>query len=76
MQGILAIDPINAEATAWMGIEIDKRFGQLINYLVFSHSHTNRSAIRAKLPVYAAPGPRPESELKPKSPSREPTFAL
>ncbi len=30
----------------------------------------------SKLPVSAAPGPRLESGLKPKSPSREPTFAL
>ncbi len=32
--------------------------------------------VGSKLPVNAAPGPRPESGLKPKSPSRESTFAL
>ncbi len=32
--------------------------------------------VGSKLPVNAAPSPRPESGLKPKSPSRESTFAL
>ena len=43
-EGVIATDPINAEAAAWLEAEIDKRFGQPIRYLVYSHDHADHSA--------------------------------
>jgi glyoxylase-like metal-dependent hydrolase (beta-lactamase superfamily II) len=43
-EGVIATDPINAEAAAWLEAEIDKRFGVPIKYLVLSHDHADHSA--------------------------------
>ena len=43
-EGVIATDPINAEAAAWLEAEIDRRFGQQIRYLVYSHDHADHSA--------------------------------
>ena len=43
-EGVIATDPINAEAAAWLEAEIDKRFGRPIRYLVLSHDHADHSS--------------------------------
>ena len=42
--GVIATDPINAEAAAWLEKEIRNRFNQEIKYLVLSHDHRDHSA--------------------------------
>ena len=42
--GVIATDPINAEAATWLGAEIDKRFARTIKYLVLSHDHADHSS--------------------------------
>lgn len=37
--GVIATDPINADAAAWLENEIRTRFNQEIRYLVYSHDH-------------------------------------
>ncbi len=37
--GVIATDPINAEAATWLKEEIKTRFGQPIRYVVYSHDH-------------------------------------
>jgi len=37
--GVIATDPINAEAAAWLKAEIASRFNQPIRYVVYSHDH-------------------------------------
>ena len=37
--GIIATDPINAEAAAWLKAELASRFGQPVRYLIYSHDH-------------------------------------
>jgi glyoxylase-like metal-dependent hydrolase (beta-lactamase superfamily II) len=40
--GIIATDPINAEAAAWLKSELGTRFpGKPVKYLVYSHSHAD-----------------------------------
>lgn len=43
-KGVIATDPINAEAATWLEAEIDKRFAQPIKYLVLSHDHADHSS--------------------------------
>jgi glyoxylase-like metal-dependent hydrolase (beta-lactamase superfamily II) len=43
-EGVIATDPINAEAAQWLEDEIRQRFGQEIRYLVLSHDHADHSA--------------------------------
>ena len=43
-EGVIATDPINAEAAAWPEAEIRQRFGQEIRYLILSHDHVDHSA--------------------------------
>ena len=43
-EGVIATDPINAEAATWLEAEIDKRFAQPIKYLVLSHDHADHSS--------------------------------
>lgn len=38
-EGVIATDPINAEAAAWLKAEIKRRFNQPVKYLVYSHEH-------------------------------------
>ena len=39
--GVLATDPINADAAGWLKAEIAKRFNQPLKYLVYSHDHAD-----------------------------------
>jgi glyoxylase-like metal-dependent hydrolase (beta-lactamase superfamily II) len=43
-EGVIATDPINAEAAAWLEAEIAQRFGQEVKYLIYSHDHADHSA--------------------------------
>ena len=38
-QGVIATDPINAEAAQWLKDEIKERFNQPIKYVIYSHHH-------------------------------------
>jgi glyoxylase-like metal-dependent hydrolase (beta-lactamase superfamily II) len=40
-EGIIATDPINAEAARWLKTELDKRFGQPVKYVIYSHHHAD-----------------------------------
>lgn len=42
--GVIATDPINAEAATWLENEIGERFGQEIRYVVYSHDHADHIA--------------------------------
>lgn len=42
--GIIATDPINAEAAQWLKAELHKRFSQPIKYLIYSHDHADHIA--------------------------------
>jgi glyoxylase-like metal-dependent hydrolase (beta-lactamase superfamily II) len=42
--GIIATDPINADAARWLKAELKKRFNQPIRYLVYSHDHRDHIA--------------------------------
>tara|TARA_R110002073_G_scaffold4833_2_gene30796 strand:- start:192 stop:986 length:795 start_codon:yes stop_codon:yes gene_type:complete len=39
--GILLTDPLNAEAAAWLKIELQKRFNVPVKYVVYSHNHSD-----------------------------------
>jgi glyoxylase-like metal-dependent hydrolase (beta-lactamase superfamily II) len=39
--GVIATDPINADAARWLKAEIAQRFNQPIRYLVYSHDHAD-----------------------------------
>ncbi len=41
--GVIATDPINADAATWLKAEIAKRFGQPIKYVIYSHDHADHS---------------------------------
>lgn len=43
-EGVIATDPINAEAAAWLKDEIAERFDQPIKYVVYSHDHADHIA--------------------------------
>lgn len=38
-KGVIATDPINAEAAAWLKAELKRRFNQPVRYLIYSHDH-------------------------------------
>jgi glyoxylase-like metal-dependent hydrolase (beta-lactamase superfamily II) len=42
--GVIATDPINADAAAWLKAEVAKRFGQPIKYVIYSHDHADHSS--------------------------------
>ncbi len=42
--GVIATDPINAEAARWLKAEIARRFNQPVRYLVYSHDHADHIA--------------------------------
>jgi glyoxylase-like metal-dependent hydrolase (beta-lactamase superfamily II) len=42
--GVIATDPINADAARWLRAEITQRFNQPIRYLVYSHDHADHIA--------------------------------
>jgi glyoxylase-like metal-dependent hydrolase (beta-lactamase superfamily II) len=39
--GVIATDPINADAAQWLKAEIARRFNQPVRYLVYSHDHAD-----------------------------------
>lgn len=39
--GVIATDPINADAARWLKDEIRKRFNQPVRYLIYSHDHAD-----------------------------------
>jgi glyoxylase-like metal-dependent hydrolase (beta-lactamase superfamily II) len=39
--GIIATDPINADAARWLQAELQRRHGQPVRYLVYSHDHAD-----------------------------------
>ena len=43
-EGVIATDPINAEAAGWLKKEIAARFGKPVRYLVYSHDHVDHIA--------------------------------
>ena len=40
-EGVIATDPIDAEAAAWLKDEIESRFNQSIRYVIYSHDHAD-----------------------------------
>ena len=42
--GVIATDPINLEAAAWLRHEIAARFGKPVKYLIYSHDHRDHIA--------------------------------
>jgi glyoxylase-like metal-dependent hydrolase (beta-lactamase superfamily II) len=42
--GVIATDPINADAARWLRAEITRRFSQPVRYLVYSHDHADHIA--------------------------------
>jgi glyoxylase-like metal-dependent hydrolase (beta-lactamase superfamily II) len=49
--GIIATDPINAEAAQWLKAELQKRFSQPVKYLIYSHDHTDHISGGKYLPT-------------------------
>ncbi|MDH3638053.1 MAG: MBL fold metallo-hydrolase [Gammaproteobacteria bacterium] len=43
-KGVIATDPITAEAAAWLKAEIKKRFDLPIKFLIYSHDHADHIA--------------------------------
>jgi glyoxylase-like metal-dependent hydrolase (beta-lactamase superfamily II) len=42
--GVIATDPINADAAAWLKGEIAQRFGQPVKFVIYSHDHADHSS--------------------------------
>lgn len=42
--GIIATDPINADAAAWLKAELKSRFDRPVKYLIYSHDHADHSS--------------------------------
>jgi glyoxylase-like metal-dependent hydrolase (beta-lactamase superfamily II) len=42
--GIIATDPINADAAEWLKAELATRFGKPVKYLIYSHDHVDHIA--------------------------------
>jgi glyoxylase-like metal-dependent hydrolase (beta-lactamase superfamily II) len=62
--GVVVTDPINAEAAAWLKIEIEKLTDQPITQLVYSHSHGDHAsggAAFGEVPVVIAQENAPEA---------------
>ena len=43
-EGIIATDPINADAAKWLKTELQSRFSQPVRYLIYSHDHVDHIA--------------------------------
>lgn len=43
-EGVIATDPITPEAAAWLNDEIEQRFGQSVEYVIYSHDHFDHVA--------------------------------
>ncbi len=44
LDGVIATDPINADAATWLETEIRKRFSKEIKYVIYSHDHADHSS--------------------------------
>ncbi len=42
--GIIATDPINADAATWLKAELKRRFAKPVRYLIYSHDHVDHSS--------------------------------
>ena len=42
--GIIATDPIDAEAARWLKAELAKRFAKPVKYLIYSHAHADHTS--------------------------------
>jgi glyoxylase-like metal-dependent hydrolase (beta-lactamase superfamily II) len=42
--GIIATDPINAEAAQWLKAELQRRFNRPVKYVIYSHDHADHIA--------------------------------
>lgn len=54
-EGIIATDPINAEAAAWLKAELSERFGVPVEYVLYSHSdadHTSGGEVFADTAIF------------------------
>lgn len=40
-QGVIATDPINADAATWLKAQIAQRFNQPVKYVIYSHDHAD-----------------------------------
>jgi glyoxylase-like metal-dependent hydrolase (beta-lactamase superfamily II) len=43
-EGVIATDPIDADAATWLKAEIESRFGQTVRYVILSHDHADHSS--------------------------------
>jgi glyoxylase-like metal-dependent hydrolase (beta-lactamase superfamily II) len=43
-EGVIATDPIDAEAASWLQDQIQERFDQPVKYLIYSHDHADHIA--------------------------------
>jgi len=43
-RGVIATDPINADAARWLKQEIQTRFNQPVRYVIYSHDHADHSS--------------------------------
>jgi glyoxylase-like metal-dependent hydrolase (beta-lactamase superfamily II) len=43
-EGIIATDPIDADAARWLKAELKKRFDKPVKYLIYSHDHRDHSS--------------------------------
>ncbi|MBI1845481.1 MAG: MBL fold metallo-hydrolase [Candidatus Rokubacteria bacterium] len=39
--GVIATDPVNAEAARWLEAELSRRFNQPVRYVIYSHDHAD-----------------------------------
>jgi glyoxylase-like metal-dependent hydrolase (beta-lactamase superfamily II) len=40
-EGVIATDPVNADAARWLKAEVAQRFGKPIRYVIYSHDHAD-----------------------------------
>ena len=43
-RGIIATDPLNADAARWLKDELSRRFNQPVRYVIYSHDHADHIA--------------------------------
>ena len=57
-EGVIATDPIDANAAAWLRCQIQERFKQPIRYVIYSHDHADHIAGGAVLKEAGRPSSR------------------
>ncbi len=40
-EGVIVVDPINAETASWLKAELQRRFAKTVKYLIYSHHHAD-----------------------------------